>query len=262
MSDRALLETWVREFERPVGGWDFSAVADRMTVDSPPWDFEGEVRTRLLESRHVLDMGTGGGEWLQQFAGLLPRDTVATEGWPPNVPVARRALEPLGVQVVAHDPEATFSSGRRMPFPEKRFDLILNRHEAFDLVEIRRVLSPGGIFVTQQVSGDDVPELHDLFCTAPAYPANLLQVSEQQACDLGLRVLARGEWSGSCRFHSVASLVGYLRLVPWDAPDDFSVDRYAAPLLKLHHASCGDGVVVTMRRFWMRIAAPAGAEGA
>ena len=28
------------------------------------------------------------------------------------------------------------------------------------------------------------------------------------------------------RFGDVAALVAYLRLVPWDAPDDFTVDRY------------------------------------
>jgi hypothetical protein len=46
----------------------------------------------------LLDLDTGGGELLAASAPL-PRRTIATEGWAPNVPVARDRLSPLGVEV-------------------------------------------------------------------------------------------------------------------------------------------------------------------
>lgn len=65
-----------------------------------------------------------------------------------------------------------------------------------------------------------------------------------QACD----------WSGSYRFHDVAALIAYLQLVPWDAPQDFSVDRYADQLLALERDHRDDPITVTKRRFWFRAA--------
>jgi hypothetical protein len=47
----------------------------------------------------MLDMGTGGGEALAGLADRAPR-TIATEAWPPNVPVAGRRLLPLGISVI------------------------------------------------------------------------------------------------------------------------------------------------------------------
>lgn len=31
--------------------------------------------------------------------------------------------------------------------------MIINRHESFDIEEVRRILKPNGIFITQQVGG-------------------------------------------------------------------------------------------------------------
>jgi hypothetical protein len=51
----------------------------------------GTIREHVracLEPRHsLLDMGTGGGELLASMAPLP--DVWATEGYPPNVPIAR-----------------------------------------------------------------------------------------------------------------------------------------------------------------------------
>ena len=37
----------------------------------------------------------------------------------------------------------------------------------------------------------------------------------------------QSDWTGAYRFHDVAALVVYLRLAPWNAPEDFTVDRPA-----------------------------------
>ena len=36
-----------------------------------------------------------------------------------------------------------------MPWGDGEFDLVMNRHESYDLAEVARVLSPGGLFLTQ-----------------------------------------------------------------------------------------------------------------
>lgn len=226
-ADERLLDTWRAEQLRPVVGWDFAHLRGRMTEDHPPWDFDALCRSQLQSAHHVLDMGTGGGEQLPTFADLLPRDTVATEGWPPNIPIARAALEPHGVRVVPYDAEAAESAARVMPFEDDRFDLVLNRHEAFVTSEVARVLCPAGTFLTQQVAGDDAHELHELFGGTPSYPDHLREQLLDRLGSADLIVEDGAEWTGAYRFRDVAALVAYLHLVPWDVPDEFTVDRYA-----------------------------------
>ena len=54
----------------------------------------------MAHAEAALDIETGGGEVLATVA-RPPALLVATEGWRPNVEVARARLRPLGVQVVA-----------------------------------------------------------------------------------------------------------------------------------------------------------------
>jgi len=108
-SDDDLLTIWRERFETPVTGWDFTELSREMSEEASPWSYHSEARQRLLNSSHVLDMGTGGGEVLLTLADALPDDTVATEGWPPNVPIATAALAPHGVEVLFYDAEAVAS---------------------------------------------------------------------------------------------------------------------------------------------------------
>jgi SAM-dependent methyltransferase len=257
----ALLARWRAEQRRPHEGWDFSHLAGRLTEEQPPWDFDAECRAWLAGSGHVLDMGTGGGERLAALAAALPADTVATEGWPPNLPVARARLAGLAVPVAQYTADAT--PAVPMPFPDGRFDLVMNRHESFDPAELARVLSPGGIFLTQQVGGDDFPEAHRLFGPAHRYPGLTLDQTTRRLTAAGLRVEASGTWAGTYRFHDIGALVGYFTLVPWDVPGDFSVDNYAPVLLRLHADGPARGrpACFTSTRFWLRAVRPAPAPG-
>lgn len=104
--------------EATMTGWDFSRLDGRLRADAPPWDFEADCRTALGASRTAADLGTGGGERLLALLAALPPETApaepgqqrrtvtATEGWEPNLPVARAALAPAGVEVLAYDSEA------------------------------------------------------------------------------------------------------------------------------------------------------------
>lgn len=221
-------------------GWDFSRLEGRMEAAEPPWDFEEVCRAALTRATRVLDMGTGGGERLITLlagADRRPEEVVATEGWPPNVSVATTALRPHGVRVIDHDPEA----GAPLPVPDGAFDLVMNRHEAFDASEVARWLAPGGTFLTQQVDGTELPELRELFGGEPSYPHVRLDPLRTQAEAAGLRVEEAQEWSGPMVFADAATLDEYLALVPWDRPDGFDPARLPA-----------GAVTLTQKRFWLR----------
>jgi SAM-dependent methyltransferase len=251
-----LLAGW-REHQQHHDGWDFSHLAGRITEDNPPWDFEAECRAWLAGSRHVLDMGTGGGERLSALSGVLPEDTVATEGWAPNLPVARARLAGLSIPVVEYDPEA--KPLMRMPFEGGRFDFVMNRHEGLDPRELIRVLAPGGMFITQQVAADDCRESLEIFGSTPRHPDATPEVVSRRLTEAGFRIEASGAWRGTYRFHDVGALVGYFSLVPWVVPEGFSVDPYADTLLRLHAEgpARGQPVCFTKSRFWFRASKPA-----
>jgi protein-L-isoaspartate O-methyltransferase len=86
----------------------------------------------MKKAESMLDMGTGGGERLASLQPL-PKVTYATEAYAPNVPIARKRLEPLGVKVVQ------IMSDDNLPFANKTFDLIINHHEAYSVKEVYRI---------------------------------------------------------------------------------------------------------------------------
>ena len=227
-------------YDEPTIGWDFTAI-DAVVDGEPPWSYDALARRALSGATSALDMGTGGGELLLTLRDALPTDTLATEGWPPNVPVAREALAPHGIEVVVYDSE----TDPHMPFDDGRFDAVLDRHESYVATEVFRVLAPGGVFLTQQVDGRDFAEWQEMFGGVAAYSDITLDHLRAEAESAGFVVEEEGDWSGTMRFPDVDALVSYVRMVPWEVPDDFSVDRYADVLLGLGP----DDLVFTQRRF-------------
>lgn len=258
-----LLALWrVEEREQPTG-WSFEDLAGRMSTDPMPWDFRRMCAEALTQAGSALDMGTGGGETLLELCdavvargGHLPTMLAATEGWPPNVPVARAALAPFGIDVVEFGQPDDDSSPAPMPFASGAFDLVLNRHESYHPAEIARLLAPGGTFLTQQVGGDELAELHELLDFPHAAPHVIYERFRDELRDGGLELIGGGELVGSYTFTDVAAVVAYLQRVPWDVPQDFTVDRYAEQLLELHRRSGGGPVRLTMKRFWLRARRP------
>ncbi|MEV0588139.1 methyltransferase domain-containing protein [Nonomuraea sp. NPDC050310] len=203
----------------PFEGWDFGVFEGRYQEGDEPWSYAAIVRERMASAGAMLDMGTGGGEFLASL-GALPEWTVATEGYAPNVPVARARLAPLGVEVVEVGEDDV------LKFPDSVFDLVINRHESFDPGEVGRVLKPGGVFVTQQVGGWDVEEVNAaLGGPEHAYRGWDLAEAVTEVSGAGLEV----EWSEEARvpgrFLDVGALVLFLRITEWQVPG-FSVEGY------------------------------------
>ena len=111
------------------------------------------MKIRNVES--LLDMGTGGGEFLSLLQPLPP-NTYATEGYAPNVPIAKERLESLGVKVYAIIDD---DENANLPFEDNQFDLIINKHESYTPNEIFRILKGGvdtGSFCGTESSAYDI----------------------------------------------------------------------------------------------------------
>ena len=98
MSINELIECWKAE-ERiaHIHGWDFSHISGRYTEeDDLPWDYREAILRHLRPGMKILDIDTGGGEFLLSL-GHPHGNTAATENYPPNVQLCREVLFPLGV---------------------------------------------------------------------------------------------------------------------------------------------------------------------
>ena len=213
--DDELLDRWRRDATAPFAGCDFSYLGYWYTEEQPPWAFEDIVREALTRAVSALDLGTGGGEFLRSIAGALPQRMKATEAWAAKLPIARAlVLTPLGVDVVHYDAD----TDPAMPFPDSSFDVIVDRHESFDGGEISRTLTPGGVFVTQQVAGNNDAELYDWFGHQPQWPDVTLANHRAMLEAAGLTIEHAEDWAGRAVFTDIGALVYYLVNVPWEAP--------------------------------------------
>jgi SAM-dependent methyltransferase len=233
-------------------GWDFSWLAARSTTEPLPWSYRGEVARHAADASAMLDMGTGGGERLSRLAPR-PARTVATEAWPPNVPVAARRLRPAGIWVVqdegAADNLAEDASRGRLPFRDGAFPLITNRHEAFRAAEVGRVLAPGGAFVTQQVDTHTCDDFYRLLgLPVPDQPGSWLPLAQRQLREAGLTVRQAMAAEELERFNDVAAIIYYLRAVSWAVPE-FTLDRFEGRLRELHATPGAWPVVIRQPRF-------------
>jgi len=226
--DQLIAEALADEFR----GWDFSRLTGRMIQDAVSWDYRQRARKLIGNSNSLLDVDTGGGEVLASVRPF-PAKTVATEGYAPNVPIARRSLEPLGVQVV--ELGTSDEHDYVLPFADGEFDLILNRHGSFSADEFFRVLKADGVFISQQVGGRNNVGLNEAL-SAPSSEVDSewdLQKACYQLQRAGFTVIDAKEEFPRTSFRDIGALVYYLRAITWQVPN-FSVDRYMNQLLAIH----------------------------
>lgn len=230
----------------PVAGWDFGWLGQRLSNRPLEWSFEAIVSDHARHAPNLLDISTGGGEWLAAL-GHRPKQTVATEGWPPNVLVAYARLRPLGVSVVwSEDAPDNVDQGAkdlrgRLPFRDGCFALISNRHASFRAMEVSRVLSKGGTFLTQQVGSDyrDVYNALGLPSPDPVRPWDS-SLAVEQVSAAGLRIVEARDGMLVTEFADVGAFAWYLRAVPWALPT-FTIEANRPALERLHQRLRHDG---------------------
>jgi SAM-dependent methyltransferase len=166
----------------------------------------------------LLDMGTGGGEFLMTL-GHPPKNTWVTERYAPNLALCRARLEPLGIMV------KEIADDARLPFGDGTFDVIINRHEAFCPDEVFRVLKKGGFFITQQVGGSNNLNLCQLVMEGVEhrYPGYDLDFCVAELKRIGFAIFHEDEVFLPVIFNDLGALVYYAKNVVWEFPN-FSVD--------------------------------------
>ena len=105
-----------------IHGWDFSHIYGRYSEEENLlWDFRTVINKYLKNDMKLLDMETGGGEFLLSLNH--PKHNIsATESYQPNVELYKKVLLPLGINFKKADGD------EKLPFENKYFDIITNRH--------------------------------------------------------------------------------------------------------------------------------------
>jgi SAM-dependent methyltransferase len=246
--ERLIAEAQSQKFS----GWDFSWLKDRLVQETPLWNYERDVAEEFPKIKSLLDLGTGGGEFLSSL-GPLPERTYATEGYPSNVAIARDRLKPLRVDVIRTYSEDNTKRDQvgALPFRTESLDMIIDRHESFVASEVYRVLKRGGVFLTQQVGSANYPELNEFLDASMTEAVWDLQVARQQISEAGLRVTSGREARLESRFKDIGAVVFFLLAVPWQI-EGFTVGRYMDKLKELHRLIVRTGSFgVTARRFYL-----------
>ncbi len=221
-----------------IKGWDFSHIHGRYKEEENlPWDYEAIIRGILRDDMRLLDYDTGGGEFLLSLQHPY-ENTAATEGYPPNIELCKDRLLPLGIDL------RECKDAGKIPFADESFDIIINRHGDFFPPEIRRLLKPGGLFITQQVGSDNDRELVELVLPGTEKPFPHENLREQRAgfTDLGFEILQAEEAFRPICFYDVGAFVWFARIIEWEFPG-FSVDRCFDRLLQLQEIIERDGKI-------------------
>ncbi|WP_328848129.1 class I SAM-dependent methyltransferase [Micromonospora zamorensis] len=235
----------------PIDGWGFDWLAGRATEERPQWGYARLVADRMARATAALDVDTGGGEVLAEVPHP-PKLLTATEGWPPNVEVARRTLRRVGATVVAVDPDGP------LPFRDASFDLVVSRHPVrTDWAQTARVLRPGGTFLSQQIGAGTMRELSEAILGPLPPPAHRHpEHAAAAAADAGLRVVDLRRATLRATFSDIGAVVWFLRKVIWTVPG-FTVDRYREQLLALHERITTEGPFIAhAQRFLIEATRP------
>ena len=243
MNQKELLSSWKAEENTAfIHGWDFSHIDGRYTEqDDLPWDYRAVIEEYLHPEMKILDIDTGGGEFLLSLNH--PHENIAAmENYPPNVALCKDVLLPLGIDFQPGDGKGN------LPFDDGRFDMVINRHGDFNAEEICRVLKPGGLFITQQVGAENDRELVELLCgeTPIPFPEQYLKLTSRKFENAGFTILRGEEVFRPIRFFDVGALVWFARIIQWEFPD-FAVDTHLENLLraqrKLEELGSIDGTI-------------------
>ena len=238
---------------RPFTGWDFSWLGDRMTIRRER-EYSAMAVDVVRTATSMLDMGTGGGEFLLSLDMRLPR-TFATEAWPPNVALAGANLRAIGVPVVQDEGAADnvlqgLQDPRgRLPFRDGAFEAVINRHEAFYAPEVARILEPGGVFLTQQVDNGNLDDSYALLGVDVVPQPSWIEIAVTQVERAGFTVVAAERFLESHVFADAGAFAWYLKAItPLDGDyPDFTIAEHRATL-----ATLPTPIVTTERRWYLK----------
>lgn len=247
MKKEERLQLWLEEEEAAhIHGWDFSHINDRYEEEKDlSWDYEQVIKQYLTPEKKLLDIDTGGAEFLLSLNH--PNENLsATEAYPPNVQLCKEKLLPLGVDFKKADAK------KCLPYKDNSFDLVINRHGDFSEKEIWRVLKPNGIFITEQVGAENDRDLVELlFSQVPdlPFPEQYLDIIKSKFQKAGFTVIREQEAYRPIKFYDVGALVWFARIIEWEFPG-FSVKNNQKELFHAQEILADKGLIEgTIHRF-------------
>lgn len=248
MNAEELKVIWKKEEDiAHIHGWDFSHIYGRYEEDNNlPWDYEKTVRNYITSNSEILDYDTGGGEFLLSLNHPYSR-TSATEGYKPNVDLCREKLLPLGINF------KECNNPSEIPYGNEIFDVIINRHGDFDAKELYRLLKKDGIFITEQVGGENERELIEMVLPGTKKPFPHLNLREQSKVlnNAKFQLIRAEEAYRPIQFYDVGAFVWFAHIIEWEFPD-FSVEKCFSQLLQMQRMIDETGKIEgTIHRYLM-----------
>ena len=226
--DKKLIENWLEEEKNAhIQGWDFSHIYGRYEEENDlPWDYKNIIKQYLKTEYKLLDIDTGGGEFLLTLEHPF-KNTSVTENYLPNVEFCKKNLVPLGINLYEIDGDSL------LPFKDNEFDIVINKHGSFNVSELFRILKTGGIFITQQVGAENDKELIELLLpqTELSFPDSYLKNISKKFKETGFKILHEQEAFRPIKFYDVGALVWYAHIIEWEFLN-FSVNNCLENLFK------------------------------
>ncbi|WP_432667451.1 class I SAM-dependent methyltransferase [Wukongibacter baidiensis] len=248
MDYNALKQRWLLEENREFRGWDFSHLDGRLKEEKLPWDYRSIICKYLNKDKLLLDMGTGGGEFLLSLQHTYTNTSV-TEGWKPNLKLCKETLEPLGITV-----QQVFNDNK-LPFDDDTFDIVINRHEEYNAKEVKRILKDDGIFITQQVGGKNNEKLSKFLITNFESDVLAFELNKEVSKfkNLDFTILYENEYFPSLKFFDVGAIVYFAKIIVWEFPN-FSVERCFNQLCELENRLKKNGYVESLEHRFIIVA--------
>ncbi|WP_368651912.1 methyltransferase domain-containing protein [Ornithinibacillus sp. 4-3] len=248
MNINVLKNEWIKYEEVKFEGWDFSCIQDDWENETLPWNYAEIVNRYLSSDLKLLDMGTGGGEFLLSLNHPYEKTSV-TEGWQPNIELLKRVLVPLGINL------ATIGEDGIIDYGDNSFDIIINRHESFDVNEVKRVLKPNGIFITQQVGGENGNRLSNMLIPGfqPKYRTlNLRNTQCELECS-NFEIVFANEYFPYQKFFNMKALIYYVKVIEWEFPE-FNVMNNFEQLLNAYKELTLNGYILNYEHRFIIVA--------
>ncbi|QJD86032.1 class I SAM-dependent methyltransferase [Cohnella herbarum] len=202
-----------RDFYDRVGqsnGWDFSKLKCR--VEGEAADLYGEVKKHCKRSDLWLDIGMGGGEAIlaMREAALLLVGIDLSAGMVQTAESNLRESGALNVRFMQMDAE-------NLDFPKRFFDVVSCRHSGFSAIQVAKVLSWGGVFLTQQVSEGDKSNLKQAFGRGQSYgdaDGKLMRKYVQDLSAAGFTEIQALEYDSTEYYQTPEDLIFLLKHTP------------------------------------------------
>lgn len=212
MTKDELLKYLCEEEQKAFTGWDFSYLDGRWENEELPWNYRNIVLKYLKPEYKLLDMGTGGGEFLLTLNHPYNNISV-TEGYAPNYELCVNKLSPLGIKVYYYNGEDILND-----IADNEFDIIINRHESYNEKELYRILKPNGLFITQQVGAYNNKELATFFDEnhTDQFPQMTLSLSIDRLKNNKFDIIYSNEYYPTIKFYDLGAIAYFAKIIKWE----------------------------------------------